>query len=436
MKLAILSLLAASAMAATLLKSTDIAVEGDYIVKMKETKNAADSCAKMATKYSARSTYRIGKSFKGFHARLTADELAEVLASDDVDMVSPNVRTYVSGIIDGKVFTTPNVTARAPVSSRACPDSQSGQDTVDLSWGQARVSSPTLDTYVHDATWGEGVDIYVTDTGSLCAHEEFAGRDCTCGPDFSGFIGAPDPTGGCADGNGHETFCSSIAAGNVFGIAKSAHVIGVKCMGDSGAGSLNGIVDSFNYAAEAAELSGRPSVVSVSLGTQGTNVLVDAAANAMAEVAMPAIAAGNSGQSVARLANTCTGSSPGAAEKPITVGSMDINDDRSYFSNYGPCLDVFAPGSAITGAYSGRNLPTDQYITSSGTSMATPHVAGLMAAILSVEGNMLPADLKATVIGNTTAGALDLICAEANGDAGTEQCEESPNLLLHTNYCA
>jgi cerevisin len=332
--------LVGAASAGSLLQSADIASPGSYVIKLKSSADKA-SLAKVASAFNAEKKYTIGRSFKGFAASLTAEQLEEVLANDAVDIVSPNVRVYTTGILDAKIFNAPNVTAKA-VAQNGCPDSQTGVDTVDLSWGQARVTSPSLDTYLHDAAWGTGVDVYVTDTGTLCAHAEFNGRTCTCGPDFSGFIGGPDMTGGCADGNGHGTFCSSIAAGNVYGIAKSANIIGVKVMGDAGAGSLNSIVDGFNWVAEQAAATGKPSVCSVSLGTQGTNALVDAAANALAEVAPTAIAAGNSGNMIDRLANTCTGSSPGAAEIPITVGSSDIVDARSYFSNYGPCNDVFA----------------------------------------------------------------------------------------------
>lgn len=423
-----------SAVAMPRLLSTENAevIEGEYVVTLKSGRSKA-ACSKMASSFNSMGEFSIGKTFKGFSAKLSPEQLVKVLASPDVDMVSPNVKVYATGIIGGRTFklNAPNVTSTK--SKISCADTQADG----YSWGQARVTSETVaeleNGYQHDASWGAGVDFYVIDTGTLCSHEDFAGRSCECGPNFSKFIGAPDMTGGCDDGNGHGTFCSSIAAGNVYGVAKGANIIGVKSLGDLGSGSLNGIVDGFNWIAEAAAASGNPSVASVSLGTQGTNALVDAAANALAEVVMTAIAAGNAGQTP-EFADTCTGSSPGAAEKPITVGSSAIDDTRSFFSNYGACNDIYAPGSDITGAFSTKPgsdgvYPTDQYITGSGTSMATPHVAGALAAMLGDDLSLTPEALKAKILGDSLTDKIDHVCDLAT--TGSDLCELTPNQLLH-----
>jgi len=428
MKTTLLLALAGTAAAAPVLlkASQNEVIDGEYIIKLKSNvdKSAAST---MAKNFYARNTFRIGRSFAGFSARLSPEELAVILADPSVDMVSPNVKVYATGIVNGKQFEglrMPNATFHKK-SAASCPDTQQAGS---YSWGQARITSDTPEGlltggYQHDAAWGAGVDLYVIDTGTLCSHEEFAGRSCECGPDYSAFIPGRAEDG-CADGNGHGTFCSSIAAGNVYGVAKNANLIGVKALGNAGSGTLNGIVDSFNWVAEQAAARGNPAVASVSLGTQGTNDLVDAAANALAEVAQTAIAAGNSG-SDPRFGETCTGSSPAAAELPVTVGSSTDQDERSEFSNYGKCNDVYAPGSDITGAYA----PGDSaYITGSGTSMATPHVAGVMASMLSLDTSMSPEALKAQVLSESLVDLVDHACS---GTQDNDDCRATPNNLAH-----
>lgn len=416
MRAAALLLAVGSAAGARMLTSPEREIiAGEYIVVLR--KNASEAEHTRAAAAHGR-VHRFKRVVQGFSARLDAAGLQRVLADESVESVGHNVRVY---LLDG-----PKQNA---TKGRSCPDTQSEP----ISWGQARTTVSSAGevggSFAHDKQWGAGVDIFVTDTGSNCEHEEFAGR-CQCGPDCSSFFGNCNEGGGCSDGNGHGTYCASIAAGTRYGIAKAANVIGVKVMSDDGAGSLFGILSGFDYVLEQAAASGRPSVLSCSLGTAGANVLMDNAADNVVQAGVfMAIAAGNSGED-ARLGDTCTGSSPGAAPLPVTVGSTTIGgipgksgDKRSSFSNYGKCVDVFAPGSDITAAWVPGN---SEYHSASGTSAACPHVSGVAAAFLGLNTKMSPAETKEKVLGETTKGLIDFDC-----QAGHSGCEDSPNTMLH-----
>eukprot|EP01065_Artemidia_motanka_P029213 TRINITY_DN352_c0_g2_i3.p1 TRINITY_DN352_c0_g2~~TRINITY_DN352_c0_g2_i3.p1 ORF type:complete len:401 (+),score=127.02 TRINITY_DN352_c0_g2_i3:81-1283(+) len=352
-------------------------IPGEYVVVMRGNATEAEHSRAMSVHGGV---HRFKRVVRGFTAKLDEAGVQRLLAEPSVESVGHNVRVYLMGS---------GGAGRNVSSRRSCPDSQSEP----VSWGQVRTTVASAGdvsgTFHHDKQWGAGVDIYVTDTGSRCEHEEFTGR-CTCGPDCSGFFGNCKDGGGCSDGNGHGTYCASIAAGSRYGIAKSASVTGVKVMSDSGTGSLFGILAGFDYVVEQAEASGRPSVLSCSLGTLGANVLMDNAADNVVKAGVfMSIAAGNSGENP-NFGNTCTGSSPGAAELPVTVGSTTLGgvpskagDQRSSFSNYGACVDVFAPGSDITAAWVPGN---SDYNSASGTSAACPHVSGVAAALLGRRG--------------------------------------------------
>lgn len=420
MRAAALLMAVGSAAGARMVRSPESEIiAGEYVVVLRKNATEAEHLRAHAAHGGV---HRFKRVVKGFSARLDAASLDRVLADESVESVGHNVRVY---LLDGAKQNNATTKGR----SRSCPDTQSEP----ISWGQARTTVSSAGavggTFAHDAQWGAGVDIFVTDTGSNCAHEEFAGR-CQCGPDCSGFFGRCNAGGGCSDGNGHGTYCASIAAGTRYGIAKAANVIGVKVMGDDGSGSLFGILAGFDYAAEQAQASGRPAVLSCSLGTAGANELMDNAAdNVVREGVFMAIAAGNSGEN-ANLGNTCTGSSPGAAPLPVTVGSTTISgipgksgDTRSSFSNYGACVDVFAPGSDITAAAIPGN---SDYMTASGTSAACPYVSGVAAAFLSQNTKMSAGQTKEKVLAESTKGLVDFDCQAGHGG-----CEDSPNALLH-----
>ena len=314
--------------------------------------------------------------FNAFRATLSPSELTSLRSEPFVSYVEEDKPVYAVGDL-------------------SCPNTQIGAQ----SWGQGRVTGyNSTSSFLYDKLWGDGVDLYVIDTGVNCEHEEF--EKCSCGPSFAGGVD------GCTDGNSHGSFCASIAAGKLYGIAKSAHVIGVKVLSDSGMGATSGVIAGMNYVAE--QTGNR--VASMSLGggySQASNDAADALSRSGVALA---IAAGNSN------ANTCN-FSPASARFPITVAATDKRDSRAYYSNYGACADIFAPGSDITGA---SNTP-GQYVIGSGTSMATPHVAGVLAAKRGIYSASAPLDLKREIISE----ALESVVSDAGVD--------TPNLLLHIN---
>ncbi|KAL9601569.1 MAG: hypothetical protein Q9219_002403 [cf. Caloplaca sp. 3 TL-2023] len=273
-------------------------------------------------------------------------------------------------------------------------------------WGLARVSHRdqlslgTFNKYLYSATGGEGVDVYVIDTGTNVEHVDFEGR-ATWGKT----IPSNDED---VDGNGHGTHCSGTIAGLRYGVAKKANIVAVKVLRSNGSGSMSDVVKGVEWAvnshAEAVKKAKdgkrkgfKGSAANMSLGG-GKSTTLDLAVNAAVDAGLHfAVAAGNDNQ------DSCN-SSPAGASKVVTVGASTINDERAYFSNYGKCNDIFAPGLNILSTWTGSKYATN---TISGTSMASPHVAGLLAYFLSLQPasdsayavpEITPAKLKASLI--------------------------------------
>jgi aqualysin 1 len=223
-------------------------------------------------------------------------------------------------------------------------------------WNLDRLDSEGLDGSYSSTFTGAGVQIYVIDTGILISHEDFGGR----GKEGKDFTGENDGV----DSHGHGTHVASTAAGNKYGVAPGANVIPVKVLGRDGSGSNSGVIAGIDWVARETEDSGRTSVANLSLGGGRSLALNRAVAAATAKGVVMVVAAGNAD------ANACT-SSPASAGSAITVGStMRFPlDTRSSFSNWGNCVDIFAPGSDIKAAWNTNNFATN---TISGTSMASP----------------------------------------------------------------
>ncbi|EJD40234.1 peptidase 1 [Auricularia subglabra TFB-10046 SS5] len=262
-----------------------------------------------------------------------------------------------------------------------------GEQT-DAPWGLGRISSQTKIsgstgalnyTYLYDdAGLGSGVDIYIVDTGVNINHEDFGGRASW------GFSAGSLPS---VDDHGHGTHVAGIAAGTRFGVAKGANIVAVKVLSASGGGTLADVISGFNYVLTAAQASGRPSLASASLGG-AANAAIDASVQALIDNGIHVVVA--AGNSYGKAGNYSPARVPGA----ITVGAVDINDAKADFSNSGPLVDIHAPGVAITSAFIGSNTATHVY---SGTSQATPHVSGLVAVYISLNGNTTPDDLIANL---------------------------------------
>jgi subtilisin family serine protease len=241
------------------------------------------------------------------------------------------------------------------------------------------------------------VTAYIIDTGIRFAHTDFGGR-ATSGYD------AVD--GGSADDcNGHGTHVAGTVGGTRYGVAKAVRLVGVRVLNCSGSGTNAGVIAGVNWVTQNAR---KPAVANMSLGGGASTALDNAVAASISSGVTYALAAGNSN------ANACS-ASPARVASAITVGATTSTDARASYSNYGTCLDIFAPGSSITSAWSTSNTTTRSI---SGTSMASPHVAGAAALVLSANPSATPAQVRDSLVASSTPGVVT--------SAGTG----SPNRLL------
>lgn len=287
-------------------------------------------------------------------------------------------------------------------------------------WGLSRVSHPdpltfkNYQKYQYDPNGGDGVKVYVIDTGVNVEHTDFGGR---------ALWGKTVPNGDRdEDGNGHGSHCAGTIGGTRYGVAKKATPVAVKVLRSNGSGTMSDVVRGVDWATgehlkeEArAQQKGekyKGAVANMSLGG-GKSPSLDLAVNGAVDSGIVfAVAAGNDN------ADACN-YSPAAAELAITVGASTISDERAYFSNYGECVDVFAPGLNILSVWRGSRWATN---TISGTSMASPHVAGLAAYFLSLETEKVsPKFIKDKILNLATKGALEKIP------------EDTPNLLIYND---
>jgi cerevisin len=257
-------------------------------------------------------------------------------------------------------------------------------------WGLARTSNRdelrlgTMSKYTYDTHGGDGVTAYVIDTGINIKHVEFEGR-----ARWGKTIPRNDID---IDGNGHGTHCAGTVGSRKYGVAKQTQLVAVKVLGTNGSGTMSDVISGVVWAAEdaaAAEAAAdkefaatgstkhKGSVANMSLGG-GKAQSLDDAIEAAVEVGLHfAVAAGNDNKDACNY-------SPAAAASAITVGASTLRDDRAYFSNWGKCVDVFGPGLGILSTWIGSDTATN---TISGTSMASPHVCGLLSYLLSIEGS-------------------------------------------------
>ena len=269
-------------------------------------------------------------------------------------------------------------------------------------WGLDRIDQrnrPLSATYTYNWT-GSGVRVYVIDTGIRTAHTQFGGRASDV---FDAFGGNGQ------DCNGHGTHVSGTVGGSTYGVAKSALLRGVRVLDCNGSGSNSGVIAGVDWVRQNFIA---PAVANMSLGG-GASSAVDTAVNNLSNAGVAvAVAAGNSN------ANACN-SSPARAANAITTGSTTSTDARSSFSNFGTCLDIFAPGSGILSAWFSSNTAT---ATLSGTSMASPHVAGVAALYKQANPSASATTVRNAIVNNATTNVIT--------NAGTG----SPNRLLYSLF--
>jgi cerevisin len=299
-------------------------------------------------------------------------------------------------------------------------------------WGLARVShrqhpeESEKHLYSFKSNSGQGVVVYIVDTGVNIHHEEFQGRAV-----WGKTIPQNDVD---QDGNGHGTHVAGTVAGKTFGVAKKAQIVAVKVLGSNGSGTMSDVVRGIEYVAQAhnerveserslAKKENRKpkrvlSAANMSLGG-GKSRALDMAVNAVVDAGVHfAVAAGNDNK------DAC-GYSPASANKAITVGATTIKDSRAWFSNWGKCVDIFAPGHEIKSAWIGGNKETNII---SGTSMASPHIAGVIASFLSRKSwrDLTTLEFKKRLIKKGTENVIDMGFIPQDGS------KDTPNVLVFT----
>ncbi|EUC28686.1 hypothetical protein COCVIDRAFT_93959 [Bipolaris victoriae FI3] len=368
-------------------------IPGSWVARIEENEvlEAVLSTVLEAAGIESKETYSVG-GVKGF--TFDADDtILDILESmGAIKSVEPDYKMYAS----------------VPVGSLKARQTNGTLTTQKGSpYGLGRIShrEPGTKDYIFDSSAGEDTFIYVIDTGVNTEHTDFGGR-ATLGKSF---IAGSDGE----DDQGHGTHCSGTAAGTKFGVAKKANIIGVKVLGADGSGSNSGVLRGIQWAVDDATEKGHinRTVLSMSLGGPFSQTTNDAIQSAVEAGAFVAAAAGNEGEDASN-------SSPASAPQACTVGATNERDLMASFSNFGKLVDIFAPGEKIQSAWIGSSTATN---TISGTSMACPHIAGLAAYLIALEGPRSPTALCKRIQELATKDAITNI---RDGD-------DSPNLIAY-----
>ncbi|MFJ2772267.1 S8 family peptidase [Streptomyces sp. NPDC087300] len=353
------------------------AVKGSYLVTLKDgsgLKAATSQGKDLIAEYggSVKKTYK--SALNGFAAGgLTAKEARRLAADPAVASVEQDQRLHATA-----------TQSNAPW----------GLDRID----QAKL--PLSGTYTYPDSAGGGVTAYVIDTGVRITHTEISGRA------VNGYD-AVDGDNTAQDGNGHGTHVATTIAGKTYGVAKKAKIVAVRVLDNNGSGTTAGVVAGIDWVTNN-HAAGAPAVANMSLGGGASTTLDNAVKKSIADGVTYAVAAGNE--------NTNAGnSSPARVPAAITVGATSNTDARASFSNYGSILDIFAPGVNIKAGWNTSDTATN---TISGTSMATPHVAGAAAVYLAGHTSATPAQVSTALVNGATPNVV------------TSPGSGSPNKLL------
>ena len=347
------------------------AIPGSYIVVLQPGSQAAGQVTaasqQLVRKYGGKVAGNYLATVRGFHLEATAAEAGRLAADPSVAFVEQ----------DAEITTT--ATPSAPVTQVT--------QAKRLAWGLDRLdqrSLPLSKSYTYRST--ADVTAYVIDTGIRTSHKEFGGR-ARNGWDFV------DGDAVANDCHGHGTHVAGTVGGATYGVAKDVKLVGLRVLGCDGSGSFSDFIAAVDWVTANAKL---PAVANMSLGGPLSKALDAAVKRSIDKGVTYAIAAGNENK------NACK-NSPAATPDAITVGAVDSTDARASFSNYGTCLDIFAPGVDIQAAGSGSDTATKKL---SGTSMASPHVAGAAAMVLAAHPDWTPRQVRDDLVANAGAGLV------------------------------
>ncbi|WP_055492652.1 S8 family peptidase [Streptomyces sp. TP-A0356] len=366
---------AAPAEGTVLAAGSPTAVKDSYIVTLKKSagyKAASGKGRSLINQYGGTVKKTFGSALNGYTANLSATEARRLAADPAVASVEQNQTVHL----------TDTTQSNAP-------------------WGLDRIDQaalPLSGTYTYPDSAGSGVTAYVIDTGVRITHQQISGR-ASYGYD------AVDGDTIASDGNGHGTHVATTIAGSTYGVAKKAKIVAVRVLDNNGSGTTAGVIAGIDWVT-ANHTS--PAVANMSLGGSASSSLDTAVRNSISSGVTYAVAAGNSSANASSY-------SPARVTQAITVGATTSSDARASYSNYGSVLDLFAPGSSITAGWNTSDTATN---TISGTSMATPHVAGAAAVYLANHPSATPAQVATALVNGATSGVV------------TSPGSGSPNKLL------
>ena len=345
-----------------------VSVKDRYIVVLKDGADSSAVAKEHGRKYGVQDRLVYGHAIEGYAGKVPPGQLAKIKSDPRVAYVEP----------DGVAHATVTQTG--------------------ATWGLDRIDQralPLSGTYTYTQT-GAGVKAYVIDTGVRLTHTEFGGR-ATSGWDFV------DGDSNATDCDGHGTHVAGTIGGATYGVAKGVNLVAVRVLDCNGSGTWSGVIKGIDWVTQNHQ-AGQPAVANMSLGGGAAQAVDDAVTASIADGVTYSISAGNSN------ANACN-YSPARTPNALTIGATASNDARASFSNWGSCVDWFAPGVSITSSYGTSDTAT---AVLSGTSMSSPHNSGAAALYLQGNPTATPAAVRSALASNLTLGVVTSSNTAAN----------------------